>query len=194
MLESVDRDLFLFLNGLHSSFMDPVMYWISYKYTWFPLYLFFIFLFIRFYGKKGIVLTVVAFVLIAVVDATTTYMFKEVVQRLRPCHDPELGSMVHLVRDHCGGKYGFFSGHASNSFAIAVLTGLILRRHFPPALWLLLIWAAVISYSRVYLGVHFPGDILAGAAWGTLWGYVFFSAAEKLKLLQPAINQGTNSP
>ena len=160
------------------------MYWISNKYVWFPLYLVLIFLFFRWYGKKGLWLTLLAFALVSLVDATTTYMFKEVVQRLRPCHDPQLQNMVHTVRDYCGGKYGFFSGHASNSFAIAMYAGLIIKKHIRPALWILFIWAAVVSYSRIYLGVNYPGDILAGAAWGMIWGYILFSVARKVSDLQ----------
>lgn len=179
-IESIDKDLFLFLNGLHNSFMDTVMYWVSNKFVWFPLYLFLIFMFFRWHGRKGIILTVLAFILVAIVDATTTYMFKEVVMRLRPCHDPELEGLVHIVNGYCGGKYGFFSGHASNSFGIAIYAGLISRNHIRYSLLIMILWAAVVSYSRIYLGVHFPGDVLAGAAWGTLWGYIMFSVAKRL--------------
>lgn len=93
--------------------------------------------------------------------------------RLRPCHNPEIASLVHLV-DGCGGQYGFLSSHATNSFALAWFTGLLYKRHYKYTLSLMLIWAALVSYSRIYVGVHYLGDILCGAILGSTVGILVY--------------------
>jgi len=110
-------------------------------------------------------------VLIALSDLSSVHFFKNVFERLRPCHDPELIDRVHLVNGECGGAFGFVSSHAANCFALAVFLVKILGkayRHFTP---LILLWAAVVAYSRIYLAVHFPGDVLCGALLGTIIGF-----------------------
>ena len=102
-------------------------------------------------------------------------VFKNNFERLRPCHEASLADIIHTVRDKCGGHYGFISSHASNSFALAVfLSGFIRRRYryFP---LFILIWASVVSYSRIYLGVHYPFDVIVGAIFGSLLGYLALS-------------------
>lgn len=102
-------------------------------------------------------------------DRISVMAFKDVFQRFRPCHNPDIASLVHLV-DGCGGKFGFVSSHAANSFALALFTGLLLRKHYKYILPIMLFWAALVSYSRIYVGVHYPGDILGGAILGTVIG------------------------
>jgi undecaprenyl-diphosphatase len=169
-LNNLDTQLFLFFNGLHSPFWDQVMWWASGKLNWIPLYTVLLaYLVVIFRWKAGWIVLGVA-LLITMSDQASVHLFKETFERLRPCHQPHLAGMIHLVNDYCGGPYGFVSSHSSNHFAVAVFTSLWIRRSWYWALALL--WAAMIAYSRVYLGVHFPGDIIGGALLGSLlaWG------------------------
>ncbi len=112
---------------------------------------------------------------VTVSDLTAVHLFKNVFLRLRPCHEPSIAGMVHLVNDHCGGKYGFISSHASNSFALATFLSLLLGKKIRLFTLLIMLWAILLSYSRVYLGVHYPGDVIVGAIWGAGIGAAVFS-------------------
>jgi undecaprenyl-diphosphatase len=185
MLEALnqwDTQLFLFLNGLHTPFMDRVMWFVSGKIQWLPLYLLILGLLIhRFRWRAGWILLGVA-VLIAMSDQASVHLFKETIQRLRPCHQPDIAGLIHLVNDHCGGMYGFVSSHASNSFAIAVFTGLFIRRRY---YWTgMLVWASLVGYSRIYLGIHFPGDIIGGMLLGSLLAYGLYRIMTTMKALK----------
>lgn len=166
-LKSIDTQLFLFLNGIHSQFFDFVMYWLSDKYIWVPLYAFLLFLLYRYYGLKAFILLVLVALLITISDQVSVHLFKNVFQRFRPCHEPALEGMVYTL-GRCGGKFGFISSHASNSFALATFMALLLWNKLRAMAIIMLIWAALVSYSRVYLGVHYPGDILVGGIVGAL--------------------------
>ncbi len=107
-------------------------------------------------------------------DQGSVKLFKDVFERLRPCHNPAIAELVHTINGKCGGKYGFVSSHATNSFALAVFCGFLFKRHYKYMLWLMLFWAAIVSYSRVYVGVHYPGDIIGGAVLGSLVGLFVF--------------------
>ena len=184
MIETInqwDTQLFLFLNGLHSPCWDNVMWEISGKLTWLPLYLILLgYIIYRFRWRSLLIMGFIA-LLITLADQFSVHLFKEVFMRLRPCHNPEIADMVHLVNNHCGGQYGFVSSHAANTFAIASFTSFLLRRRWYGIF--IFTWAAVVSYSRIYLGVHYPGDILGGALLGFLLGFLLILAyryAEKL--------------
>lgn len=166
-----DKELLLFLNSLHTPFLDFLFYWISDKLIWVPFYLFLIYLIIKQYRKETWYIMLAVGVLIACSDLSSVHLFKNVFERLRPCHDPGLIDRVHLVNGECGGAFGFVSSHATNCFALAVFLAKILGkayRHFTP---LILLWAAIVAYSRIYLAVHFPGDVLCGALLGTIIGF-----------------------
>lgn len=170
-LEALDRALFLYLNGLHVDWLDPIFHVITTKWTWIPLYALLAFLVYRFYGWKSLLLFLGVIALVVLTTDQATNWAKHGFGRFRPCKNLEIGHLVHLVTGNCGGKYGFFSGHSSNSFALATCIGIVLKR--PKWLWLLLGWAAVVAYSRVYVGVHYPGDILVGAFVGILLGFLY---------------------
>ncbi len=168
LLRETDQQLFVWLNGLHSPIMDQIMYWVTFKFTWIPLYIFLIFTTVKAERRKSfaILITVVAAVVIA--DKITSGVMKPYFMRLRPCHDPSLKGILHSV-GNCGGIYGFASSHASTSFALSISWFLLLKNRVNYMGWLLL-WAALYSYSRVYVGVHYPGDIVTGAVVGLLTG------------------------
>ncbi len=173
-LEALDRSAFLAINGWHAPWADQPMLLVSDMITWFPLYLFFLFLIQRRFGWNGLWWSIpVIGIMVLCSDKGSVLLFKENVQRLRPCHEPSLDGLVHLVKEGCGGLYGFVSSHASNHFAIALfmvgVTGGTPRWAIPA----LLVWAALISYSRVYLGVHYPGDVLVGGLYGAAIGTIF---------------------
>ena len=171
-LIQLDSRLFLAINGLHSETWDGLMWWISGKTTWWPFYL----LVLGFLGwKRGWQLLPMIIFIVAVItltDQTSVHLFKNVFERLRPCHEPTLQGMVHIVNNKCGGQFGFISSHAANSFGVAALISHWMRKR-----WFMLVmitWALMVAYSRVYLGVHYPGDALAGGLWGAGCGWLVY--------------------
>ena len=193
-LKSIDTDLFLALNGAHSPFFDFVMFWVSERWIWIPLYVFFAWLLYKHYGKKAWIIILMAGILIVINDKTSVYLFKNVFLRLRPCHEPSLAGMVHLVNGHCGGQYGFISSHAANSFGLAAYLSLLMGKKIRYFIPLVIIWALLLSYSRVYLGVHYPGDVIVGAIWGASIGSaIFILSALILRFNSTRINTDTTN-
>lgn len=182
-LDQLDKQLLLFLNGLHHPFMDDLMWYISLKLTWIPLYLGLVFLFYKLFGVRHFWKIILGIIIsLALADQFASTICKPLFERFRPSHSPEIGDLVHILRDKRGGKYGFISSHASTTFSIAFFIFLSLKR-FSKQIYInfvrygLLFWAALVSYSRVYMGVHYVGDILTGAiagiliAWFVFWIY-----------------------
>ena len=182
-LKQLDTELFLALNGLHNSLFDFLMFWASNKLIWIPLYLFFLYLIIKKYQWKTVGIFVAILVLITLADQLSVHLFKNVFQRFRPCHEPQLEGLVHLVNGKCGGRFGFISSHASNTFALVVFLIQLLGKKYKYFTISILIWASLVSYSRIYLGVHYPGDVFVGAVFGSLLGFIIFFLYKKLSLL-----------
>lgn len=176
MLQHLDQQLFLFLNSHNSPFFDTLMYAISGKVIWAPLYLAILIYLGVTYRKKFLVILLFIILAVTLADQISVHLFKNVFHRLRPCHEPSLEGMVHLVRGECGGLYGFVSSHASNSFNIALLSLMLINRRWYTIS--ILVWATVIGYSRVYLGVHYPGDVICGAMLGALVGWGVYKLYE----------------
>ena len=171
-INNLDHELFLFLNGLHVGWLDPVMTFISSEMGWIPFYVILLYLVFKKLGWKGLLFVVIGVVvLITCSDQLSSHVFKPVFHRFRPCHDPLIQDLVHLPNGHCGGQYGFISSHACNTFALASFITLIMKRFYKKIGLLMFIWAALVSYSRIYMGVHFPGDVLCGAAVGMILGF-----------------------
>jgi undecaprenyl-diphosphatase len=184
-LNNLDTRILLLLNGLHSTPTDYIMLFFSNRPIWIPLYLFLIYGLFRRYGKKFWIPLTGAIILIALVDQGTVHLFKNVFMRLRPCHEPSLEGKLHLLDGVCRGQFGFISSHAANTFALAVFMFGFLRKQ---SRWLaisLLVWAGIVSYSRIYLGVHYPGDVICGAAFGAGLGYLIRLTVKRFGQLGP---------
>lgn len=169
-LIAFDKELFLFFNGFHNELWDTIMWYVSKTTPWIPLYIGIIaWLFFKNNYKQASVALLMVVPLMFATDSGSVHLFKEVFERLRPCHDPDLTDLIHNVR-RCGGKFGFISSHASNTFGVAVFFLMLFKNRN----WTigLLLWASLVSYSRIYLGVHFPADIIGGAIWGTIWAVI----------------------
>jgi undecaprenyl-diphosphatase len=179
MLEKIitlDKKLLVFLNGLGSSTYDILWLTITKQAYWTPFFLFLAYLLYKKIGikKLGIVILFVAFILLCC--NTSVEFFKTTFQRLRPCNDPEIKGLIRIV--HQSDSYSFFSGHASNSMATMMFLFFILKKYYKYAI-LIFLYPLIFAYSRIYLGVHFPTDILTGYLFGAIFGFVFYKIYQK---------------
>lgn len=191
-LNKWDTDLFLCLNKAHNSFWDAIMYWASDKLFWFPFYVFLLVLVITVFKKKSVLISLFIAALITASDQLASNLIKNTVKRFRPSHEAALQGLIHISKAGAGGPYGFISSHASNSFALFVFLSLLLPRSYKWLKYILLFWAILVSYSRIYNGVHYPGDVAAAALSGSLLGWLFakiyFFVIEKNRLRNNIIN------
>ena len=182
-LNSFDRNLFLLLNSFHIPAANPVMQFLSGQFIWIPFIGYFLFYSFRHYGKK-FTLHFAFFLLLALVasDATSSYIIKNIVNRLRPCREIDLKPLIYSFGQKCGGKFGFVSSHAANAMALIIFS--IKGLKFKKVTASLMIFIPIfVGYSRIYLGVHYPGDIFCGILVGITWGYVFSKMFKSIKEL-----------
>ena len=177
-LESIDHVIVLAINSLHTPLLDEIMWLISGKIIWIPMYLFLIYLAYQHFGKKNTIYFVVLVITaIALSDLVSSQIIKKSVARYRPSHHVELASQLHFYKQkngeyYQGGEYGFVSSHAANFFAMALFVGLIFREKAPQLIYTLFSIAIVVGFSRIYLGVHYLSDIIGGAIVGTTISYL----------------------
>jgi undecaprenyl-diphosphatase len=178
LLHKIDREIFLYFNGLHNEISGSFWAWITYAPTWIPLYILFVGLFIYHFKKDSIWVIIAVGLVAACTDQVTSSIMKPYFARLRPCHDPVLGLLANVITG-CGGKYGFASGHSANAFGFASFTWLALHRRWP---WtgLLFVWAAMVAFSRIMVGVHYPSDITVGALVGMAIAGLIFILLNKI--------------
>ena len=176
MIESLaafDRSLFLMLNSVHAEWLNQLMQVFSGQAIWIPFLGYFFWYAFRKHGR-AYTLYFALFLILALVasDVTSSYILKNIVNRLRPCREIDLMHLIYSFGQKCGGKYGFVSSHAANSVALVFFS--IRSLNFGKR-WIYTFWAipALVGFSRIYLGVHYPGDILGGTLVGIMWSYLF---------------------
>jgi len=173
LINSWDTFFFLEINTkLTSPFLDSILPWWRDANTWIPLYLFLIlFLFLNFKNKAWVWI-LFALITVVLTDQTSSHLVKLFVQRPRPCADEFLQFHVRLMVSHCSGGYSFTSSHATNHFGFAVFVFMTLKDVLKQWKWLFIFWAATVSYAQVYVGVHYPLDVICGALLGSMIGWL----------------------
>jgi undecaprenyl-diphosphatase len=174
-----DKELLQYLNSLHADWLDPVMMLFTQTLFWLPLYALLVFLMIRTYGKASWIPLLGIALTIFLADRITSGLMKPYFMRFRPSREPSLQGLLHLVNGYTGGLYGFASSHAANTLGTATFFWLLLRERYS-WIWLLFVWALVMTYTRIYLGVHYPGDILVGGLIGIACGWIGFKLFQAL--------------
>ena len=166
-----DQSLFISINSEWTNpVFDVVLPIMRNSFIWYPVYLFLLIFVLLNFKARGLWWVVFFLSTLALTDMTGTYVFKHVFERLRPCSDPEFFTHVRLLLKQCAGGYSFTSNHAANHFGMATFFFITFRHLFKIWAWIALYWAAAICYSQVYVGVHYPLDVLAGAMLGLAFG------------------------
>ncbi len=169
-LIELDKQLLLAVNGSDSLFLDGLAMTLTTASTWIPLYLSLLYMVVKNNDtvQKILLILVCAGLCVLLAGAVDDLVVKPNIARLRPTHDPEIGSLVDVVNGYRGGQYGFFSAHACNTFSIALFMSLMVRSRLLTCF--LVGWSLLNCWTRLYLGVHYPGDILVGLIWGSIVG------------------------
>ena len=189
-IEALDIQLLLLINGLSSPFLDNLMWTLSSKLFGVPFYL--IFIYILFKNKpfrSAITCTFLLVLVVVLSDLTAKYCFKEIFQRFRPSHNLILKDQLTFLNKpdgtfYIGGLYGFISSHACNMFALSFLFYKYIKNIFPKSIWLLLFWASLISFSRIYLGVHYPSDVIVGGIVGIVIAQFLYYLSNEFKWVE----------
>ncbi|WP_103327063.1 phosphatase PAP2 family protein [Bacteroidetes bacterium endosymbiont of Geopemphigus sp.] len=172
-LLKVDERLLVYINHLGAPFMDNFWVYITRMESWFPVYLLLILLFYHLWGWKK-AFFIICFIggLILCVDQSAD-LFKYTFKRYRPCHEPSLVEKIRLIQGMCRGSYGFFSAHSANHFALTVFLGKLFHSFGKHLNFILIFWASLVAYSRIYLAAHYPLDVIFGMGAGAVFGYFF---------------------
>lgn len=189
-LLDIDTELLLWINSHHAAWADQLMWIVSGRLTWLPLYAVLIgLLFWRFGWRRALVFILAIAAAVGLSDFISSGIIKHAVCRFRPTHEPSLEGQLHIVHDYLGGLYGFVSSHAANTMSVSLLFCLIWTRQTPATnrrsqgsglIWFLMLWVALNCYSRMYLGVHYPGDILGGLIVGSAIALILYVIVSSL--------------
>ena len=170
-LLSLDTNLFVYLNGMGSETFDGLWLMITKQTSWIPLFIFLLYLIYKKLGTKQSLYLLLFVAILLVLTDQTSNLFKNGFQRLRPCNNPEINSFIRIVQSRS--SFSFFSGHATSSMGVVTFLYLIFKRDFN-YFWLLFLWPLIFAYSRIYLGLHYPLDILSGYLCGAILGFLMF--------------------
>lgn len=182
-LEYLDQQLIIFLNGNNTIFLDYLMWFISKPIFGLPFYILFIYLFFKNYNfKNALLIVLVVGITVGLGDFTAHELIKESIQRYRPSHHLEISSQLNFVNNYKGGQFGFVSNHATNMSIVGIMVFLVLKKHYPKSWIFLLTLVLIISYSRIYLGVHYLSDIIGGWILGSLMSLIGYNAINKIIL------------
>lgn len=178
-LSQFDTKLLLLLNGIHNNYFDKFMYAYTQIFVWIPFYLTVIYVIIKQRKKEALWLIAVLVICVVLSDQLSSGLIKNTVQRLRPTNDPSVQGFLHIVNNYRGGLYGFVSSHAANTFSFALLSSLLFRKK--EYTYSVFVWAIINCYTRIYLGVHYPFDILGGMLTGIVVAIICYSLLHKYK-------------
>lgn len=181
-LIKLDVSLFKLINQHGNNAWDPFMLFATGKFTWLPFYVILLLVVIYKYRVDTWKFLIMVVLSILIADQISSSFLKPMVMRLRPCHDLNLVNQIRLVVDSCGGQYGFVSSHAANSFSIMILVSRAFNNR--KALVIMAVWASIVSYSRIYIGVHYPLDVICGGILGVLSGLLVWNVSNKVKWLR----------
>lgn len=179
-LEKIDHCIVLSVNGCNTPLLDQCMWFLSGKFTWFPLYIYLLFLAFKKFNSKQVGFFILSVILVIILsDLTCTYGFKHVFERYRPSHNFLLKPKLHFYEIskgnfYHGGQYGFISSHAANFFGFGIFIGLALKPYYPKLIYFLLFISSIVSFSRLYLGVHYLSDLIVGGVIGGVYGFLIF--------------------
>jgi undecaprenyl-diphosphatase len=173
-IKEIDIELLIYLNNLGSENWDSFWLFMTDAITSIPVYLFVLYLVYRSFGLKKLFFTLLVLILVITISDQLANIFKYGFERLRPCHNENIKNLIRLVKPSCGGRFSFFSAHASTALSLAVFFSLILRKHLKYFSCFLILWAILVGYSRIYIGVHFPADVLFGFMVGIINGTLMY--------------------
>ena len=173
-LKNIDRDLLLFGNSFHNGFLDKIIPHLTGIWVWLPLFIWWTYELYKIYGKKLAIIVLCVIGLLVAADRSSV-LIKNTVKRYRPSHNLELKDKVYIVDNYRGGQYGYVSSHATNAFAITFFIFFLIRSTSKKWMKLsLALWALIFCFTRIYLGVHYPFDLLSGALLGSLLAFLFY--------------------